>query len=81
MLQWNKHTRWLHYGVLPPSDLKFFLGLFPVGLSETTDLDSPVLRGDAVAASGSVTSSQVCYTCSWVRRDRTLMVAKASYLS
>lgn len=61
VLQWNKHSRWLHYGVLPPSDLNFFFFfayLFPVGLSETTDLDSSVLRADAVAAScGSVISS------------------------
>lgn len=66
VLHWNKHTRWLYYGVLPPNDLNIYLAYwFPVSLNETAALDSSVLRADAFAAScGSVISSQVCYTCS-----------------
>lgn len=34
VLQWNKQTRWLSYGVLPRNDLNIFLAyLFPVSLN------------------------------------------------
>lgn len=34
VLQWNKQTRWLYYGVLPRNDLNIFLAyLFPVSLN------------------------------------------------